>query len=353
MKVLIINTTRYTINGIANVIVSIINNLKKENLDLEFTLTCNTFFADSYKSILENKVSIVNIPPRKKLFKYMNSLKKMAGDYDIIHVHGNSYTMLLELVALRKHLKKVIIHGHATKCSHPKIHSMFKGFLTKLSKNRVACSEDAGKFLYSKNFDVLPNGIDLNKFVFSEENRSALRKENDLEDKLVFLHIGSCAPQKNQKFLIDVIKSIPSDDKCFIFLGDGPQKQELLDMISEEERKYIRFLGAKSDAERYYSMADFFVLPSIHESFGLVLLEAQINGVPCIASNTISKSSLVINDLVTYIPLEKEVWVERLQLLIPQLRKKVDLKLFENFDITTTSKRVYKYYLKIHESKEN
>ena len=96
-------------------------------------------------------------------------------------------------------------------------------------------------------------------------------------------------------------------------------------------------------------MADMFLFPSVYESFGLVLLEAQINGLPCICSNLISKSSLVKKELVDYIPLTKELWCEKI--LEKQIRvcESQNMDGFKKFTKEEMGKALYEIYLKLSE----
>jgi len=352
MKVLIVNTLRYNLNGIANVIVSTVENMHRIDPNVEITLTSYGEFNEANMKKVEGKASIEYVPSRKKqVFKYLRHLKSIAKDYDVIHVHGNSSTMIVESFALRKYKEKVIVHGHNTQCTHPLIHKILKPLFNKKVINRVACSEDAGKFLYSKDFTVLPNGINTNRFLFNKEYRETLRKELNVDDKIVYLHVGFFNWQKNHKFLVECIKETDNSDKVYVFIGAGELEEEIKASLSEEEKKCVLFLGQRKDVYRYYSMADVFVFPSIHESFGLVLLEAQINGMKCIASNQISKSSLAIEELVEYLPLEKERWVRTIESMGKREDYIVDTNRINKFDTSYTTRKVYEYWLKVSKSK--
>ena len=352
MKVLIVNTLEYDLNGVANVIVSTVENMHGIASDVDITLTSYGEFNEANMKKVEGKVSIEKVPNRKKqMFKYLNHLKKIAKDYDVIHVHGNSSTMIVELFALRKYKNKVIVHGHATQCSHSKIHRVLKSIFSKMAKNRVACSEDAGKFLYNNDFTVLPNGIYTSRFVFNSEHRETLRNELGIDDKVVYLHVGFFNWQKNHNFLVDCIKKTDNSNKVFAFVGAGELEEEIKNRLSEEEKKYVLFLGQKKDVYRYYSMADVFVFPSLHESFGLVLLEAQINGLECIASERISRSSLAIEELVEYLPLEEDKWIDAIESKSKRKEYKLDMNKINKFDTSYTTKQAYEYWLKVSNSK--
>ena len=74
--------------------------------------------------------------------------------------------------------------------------------------------------------------------------------------------------------------------------------------------KSVVFLNNRQDVNELYQAFDLFILPSIYEGLGIVLIEAQTSGLPCLASSSLPKNSKVTN-LIKYISLNKDVeeWV--------------------------------------------
>jgi len=105
-------------------------------------------------------------------------------------------------------------------------------------------------------------------------------------------------PVKGPEFLVKASKYIISKypDTYFMFTGDGPLEQDLkrkaLEMgISDN----IIFLGWRDDLAKIISIYDIFVLPSLNEGMGRVLVEAMALGKPIVASGIGGIPDLVIH----------------------------------------------------------
>ena len=102
------------------------------------------------------------------------------------------------------------------------------------------------------------------------------------------LFVGSLIPRKGLPFLIGAARKIVKEkaEIKFLIVGEGPLKNQLINTLSAENLSgNFKFLGnLKDDAlSAAYNCADVFVLPSIQEGQGIVLLEAQSSAVPVVA----------------------------------------------------------------------
>lgn len=108
-----------------------------------------------------------------------------------------------------------------------------------------------------------------------------------VEEKRIFLIAGRLAYRKGHRLLLDAIKLLPQDANCeFRFVGSGPELGKLKRICKQYNlEKRIVFTGriSFSEMKEEYSRADVFIMPSIRETTGAVLLEAASNGVPVIA----------------------------------------------------------------------
>jgi len=139
---------------------------------------------------------------------------------------------------------------------------------TKFSKSNIMNYFHVRK----KKIYVIPIGIDLASFIAAGE----FRKKN----KKIILSVGRLVKSKNIQMAIDAMRYL-SEDYIWFVLGEGPEKNTLLDKIKEENlEKRFFLLGQKKDVQRYYKACDVFVHLSYHENFGLVLLEAMHYGKP-------------------------------------------------------------------------
>jgi glycosyltransferase involved in cell wall biosynthesis len=132
-------------------------------------------------------------------------------------------------------------------------------------------------------FYILPPGVDLDKFSKAKDYL-LLRKLHISPKDRILLYVGRLSPEKNVETLIKEFGLFRRDNIHLLIVGYGSDKQRLEKFKSiTEGGERIRFLGRRTDVERFYSIADIFVSPSKHEPFGQVILEAMAARLPCIA----------------------------------------------------------------------
>ena len=138
------------------------------------------------------------------------------------------------------------------------------------------------------------------------------------EDVITIGHVGKFSPSKNQMFILQILERLVREDNRFtaLLVGDGPLKKQI---ETEAEKlgilKNIRFLGVREDIPRLMRAFDVFLFPSLFEGFGIVTVEAQSVGTPCVLSDTVPKSTDMGLGLVKYINLDEnlEVWCEEIK----------------------------------------
>jgi glycogen(starch) synthase len=125
--------------------------------------------------------------------------------------------------------------------------------------------------------------------ISSSEARKPL-KEHSSKRKLLF--VGRIDPRKGLHYLIKALPLIPKDVEVTIAgahsLSGGRYEDYLQNMIAKlNVQRRVKFLGSVSEEEKWklYGISDVFVLPSVHEALGLVILEAMSVGLPVVASN--------------------------------------------------------------------
>ena len=124
------------------------------------------------------------------------------------------------------------------------------------------------------NTDIIGQSIDL-----------ALRSKWAHSGQRLFVGAGRLVGQKGFDRLIKSLKEWRTrDDWRLIILGEGPDHDELQNLITENELHQIVLAGFESNPWRYFAIADAFVLPSRHEGLPNVALEALALGVPVIAA---------------------------------------------------------------------
>jgi len=124
---------------------------------------------------------------------------------------------------------------------------------------------------------IIPNGINLNKFIFSETRPGKV--------PLIVGGVGRLTAQKGFDLLIEAWKRLKLDNIRLIIAGSGPDKDNLnRQIIKNNLTQQIQLSGDVADMSDFYQHLDLFVMPSRWEGLGIAALEAGACGVPVVAS---------------------------------------------------------------------
>lgn len=316
-KVVIISTVGLIYDGITSVLVSYLEAMNINGLEIYVVDTIRT--EPQIKKKIENiGCHIVKLPSRRdNVIKYFFSLIWFIrkNKIRVIHAHGNSATLSIEMLAgLLGGCKKRIAHSHNTKCSHEKIDRMLRPVFDVLYTDALACGQKAGKWLFGeKEFKILRNGRNIEKYSFDFKTREEMQRKLKIQNKLIIGHVGGFFEQKNHTFLLEIFREIYKleSNSYFVLIGDGPLKNEIEELASNMGN-VIRFIGTVDDVENYLQAMDGMLLPSLFEGLPLVTLEWQINGLPCLLADTVTKECAVTNT-VQFESLERTpaVWAKK------------------------------------------
>jgi glycosyltransferase involved in cell wall biosynthesis len=225
-----------------------------------------------------------------------------------IHLHSSKMGFLGTIAGRLCHVHKIVfsIHGLAfnenrnwvVKFAIKKIY----WWIVFMSHKSIAVSNGLKKQLLddklfgfwfrllSKKIIVIQNKIKPIDFYSREDSRNKIGAEIklDMTNREIVGTVAELHHIKGLNYLITAVKQIHESkpDMTFIIFGEGDERINLEKQIQENNlEKVIFLLGFKSDATKYMSGLDLFVLPSISEGLALVLLEARQAKLPIIASN--------------------------------------------------------------------
>lgn len=262
---------------------------------------------------------------RKHNFKkYLKQFLKNKK-YEVIHINsGSTYELAYGAkIAKENNVKKVIVHTHSISTTNS-LKSKVKNKIIKMITRKIflknvdvflACSESAAETKFpkeivkSKKYEVIKNGIDIQLFQFKPDIREKYRKDMNLRDKFVICHVGRFSNEKNQVFLLEVLKEIKNEKKDIILLliGEGENKNKIIEQIRKNKlEKNVRLLGKRQDVNNILMASDIFVFPSLYEGLGIAAIEAQTTGLPTICSNNIQKEAKV-TDLFYSLNLDDDI----------------------------------------------
>ena len=168
----------------------------------------------------------------------------------------------------------------------------------------ITVSESNSKYIKKLGVDtpvhIVPNGYRRDLFYQMDMERSR-NKLNLPHDKKIILTVGNLVDVKGHKYLIEAMGHITkhrSDVMCVI-VGSGKLETQLRKKITDMNLEdHVRLIGSKPHNEIpvWMNACDVFVLPSLNESFGVVIVEAMACGKPVVASAVGGITEIITNN---------------------------------------------------------
>jgi len=239
----------------------------------------------------------------------VSNLRKYIREQNIDVVHCHQYTpYVYGLLASLFTAGKVVFteHGRFYPDSfkwkrviiNPMLASMTK-FITAISKSTA---QALAKFenIPRRKIQVIYNGTRLEQETIEQAQRLEWKTQFGFkESDTVFGTISRLDPIKNQKMMIKafakVHKKIP--DSVLLMIGDGPLMAELVQLAEALDVKaQVHFTGFVTSPQKYFSIIDVFLLPSLSEGTSMTLLEAMSYETPAIVTDVGGNPEIVVHD---------------------------------------------------------
>ena len=347
--------------GAESMIMNLYRNIDREKVQFDFIVHANE--EGMYDQEVKELGGEIYHCPRftgRNIISYRKWWRKFFEEhpeYRILHSHMRSCAALYFSIASKAGVK-TIIHSHSTS-NGAGIQALVKNVMQLPLRYQadylMACSNRAGIWLYgekacnSNKYVFLPNAVDVEKYRMNEVIREQYRNNLNLENKLVFGHVGRFHESKNHPFLLKVFAEINKENPnaVLILIGDG----ELRGMIEEtiknlDLEKSVILLGLRRDVGELLQAIDVLLFPSVWEGLPVTVIEAQAAGVPCIISDNITKD-VDITELVHRLPITDEKKWKDLA-LSGMHRKDVSEKVKESgFDVKESAKMLAAFYEEI------
>ena len=256
-----------------------------------------------HNNVHYHEVSVPNYP----LFHYQpyelalsSKLVNMAKlhEIEIVHVHyaiPHAYAgyMAKQMLAQEGIFIPMVTTLHGTDITLVGSHPYYKPAVTFSINNSDAVTSVSQSlkddtlrlFNIKKEIEVVPNFIDTKKYenLYSDCERELIASNNEK----IITHISNIRKVKRVDDVIGIFdriqKKLPAK---LVIVGDGPEKESLENLCKKKGiDEKVLFVGNSHEVDKILCFSDLFILPSEHESFGLVALEAMVCGVPVISSN--------------------------------------------------------------------
>lgn len=352
---------------------NIYQNIDRDKVQFDFLVNCAKEEKLDAK-IIElggRKIPLIEREPKFtpiKIILVMRNLKRMLwnGSYSIVHIHcSNGQGLLYSYIARSAGVKNVIVHIHNTDVDgrfrflKKLFHNICKKAFQNAPTEKIACSELAAKWLYdrrtveNKNYMLLKNGIDIDKYVFQKSIRDEYREKAGWKSRKIIINVGRMEEQKNQIFLLKVFSEILKKDDNYrlIIIGRGSLEKKISNKIAGLMLDdMVKVIPYTNEVEKYLWASDLFLLPSLSEGLGIVAIEAQAAGLPTVVSDTVPKEAFV-TDLISSISLDEndKQWAEEIvNICLNDRRDDRYAKAVRNagYDIKDTSIRLLNLYEK-------
>lgn len=293
--------TSLGLGGAENLLLSYLKRLDRNKYD--FFVCALREKPDDLLSEISKYSEVINLGVKNKfnprvIFRLRKLIRQIQPD--LIHTHLFQARFYTTIAYLFSNPTILITHKHNN--VNPQKHNVFI-FLEMLSilfnTKVIAISQSVKKSLTkfelvpSKKIFVLLNGIDYQKF-----NKNAVPKHYSNDKPIIIGTVCRLEPQKGLSYLLLAMKIILAKfpETRLEIVGDGSLLGELQDLSKKLSiSKSVFFFGKFAEVIPFYNRMDIFVLPSINEGFGIVLLEAMASGVPVVATNVDGIKEVVID----------------------------------------------------------
>jgi glycosyltransferase involved in cell wall biosynthesis len=205
--------------------------------------------------------------------------------------------------------------------------SVTRWFFTAMDEVRVPTQEYI-RILEARGFErrrlrLLPAAVATNVFYPRHNARQRVQERHGVPDGVTLGYVGRLAQDKNLDFLAEVYLALCH--RCpavnLLIVGEGPHAATLQARLAGAPR--VRFIGAVAHQQlpEFYSACDFFLFPSVADTFGMAVLEAQACGVPALVSDKGGPQEIVVHGVTgAVVPVDAaEHWVRHLEELIRML----------------------------------
>ncbi len=318
--------------GVETWLMHVLRHIDRDRFQMDFLVhTEKPCPYDDEARVLGSKIIPCLSPSKPWLYgRNFKRILREYGPYDIVHSHVHHFSGYVLYLAKQAEVPVRIAHSHndtsaidAKAGLHRQLYlSLTKWSISWCSTVGLGCSCNAVADLFGAawktdtRWQVLDYGVDLKPF-YDQVDSTGVRTELGIPaDAFAIGHIGRFETQKNHLFLLEIAAEVAKQElkMHLLLIGDGSLRSDIEQKVVQmglSDR--VTFAGNRSDVPRLMLKAvDVFLFPSLHEGLGLVLIEAQAAGLPCIFSDVVPEEADLVRPLLQRISLSKpaSIWAE-------------------------------------------
>lgn len=345
--------------GIESFLLNVLEHMHKEDFIIDIVVS--RIESDLYcQRIKDLNIKLIQLSGNiRSIIKNHHQFRRLlkSNGYDVIYINiFQALSFLYAYDAKKEGVMRRIVHSHnkglragALKVIKLQIHNLSKILFARFATECWACSRSAAEFMFPKNmpYKVLPNGIDLQRFLFNENGRYLQREYLNLQGQFVIGNVGRLCYQKNQAFLLKILADLISKRKDVVLLlvGEGEDQEKLVQLAETLKIKNkVIFYGSTNSVESLFWAMDVFLFPSHFEGLGIAAVEAQAAGLPVLCSNHVPKEADVTGT-VEFLPINQgvEIWANKLMLNYERANRLADIKAagYDIKDVADTIRRLW------------
>jgi len=286
--------------------------IKGSTLESAMTKAETKLVEDQLETAQKQGIEIIDVPSLVRRISPINDVRALFVLFrhirkiepHIVHTHTSKAGILGRLAAWMARVSIIVHtpHGHVFYGHFGRLLSgiflRMEKLLGRITHHHIALTpEECNDYLSlrvskSNNTTVIHSGVDVHRFIEGAKQRIKKRKELGIPaDSLVIGYVGWLIPIKGVSYLVkamaEVIRRHPNS--VLVVVGKGDEKGEEEVKLSKQVENLgivdnVRFLGWRPDVDEIMGSFDIFVLPSLNEGMGRVLVEAMATGLPIVAS---------------------------------------------------------------------
>jgi glycosyltransferase involved in cell wall biosynthesis len=296
---------------------NVLRHIDRKQLHMDFLVhTTKPGVFDKEIRALGSKVIPCLSPSQPRQYAYnFKRIIQQEGRYDIVHSHVHYFSGYIMRLAQQNGIPVRIVHAHTNTSLQDNQANLLRRFYLSLMQIWIAhhgtlglgVSHEAATALFnspygrSLNWQTFFCGINLEEFYQPLDLRKTRDEFGISQEAFVIGHVGRFVEPKNHIFLLEVAAEVlrQQPNTVLFLVGDGPLRSQIEDRIKQLGiAESVILTGMRSDVSRLMrGVMDIFILPSFYEGLGLVLIEAQAAGLPCIFSDAVPNEAEVITEL--------------------------------------------------------
>jgi glycosyltransferase involved in cell wall biosynthesis len=310
----------------------VLRNIDRDRFQMDFLVhTTQPCAYDEEIRALGSKIIPCLSPSRPWLYaRNFNKILREHGPYDVVHSHVHYFSGYVLWLVKQGGVPVRIAHSHLDssplEAEAGGLRRLYlAGMKTSINRNAtlgLGCSQLANLDLFGHDrkvdlhSQILYCGIDLTSFQGPIDAFDIRTELGIPADAFVVGHVGRFQEQKNHRFLLEIFAEVVKrkPQSYLLLVGEGPLRSSVEQQASQMGlRDRIIFAGSRSDVARLMLGAmDVCLLPALGEGLGLVLIEAQAAGRPCVLSDVIPEEADVVHPLMQRLSLSQpaNIWAD-------------------------------------------